>query len=59
MARKTVYFSVAERNANDTYSSVFSETTDAGEVIVPVEVLPGTIDPGVTVSPSAITRNNP
>ncbi|HTJ79280.1 MAG TPA: FecR domain-containing protein [Rariglobus sp.] len=59
MARKTVYFSVAERHPNDVYSNVFSETTDAGEEIVPVEVLPGTIDPVVTVSPSAITRNTP
>ena len=55
MARKTVYFSVAERHTGDTFSSVFSETTAAGEEIVPVEVLPGTIPPGVTVSPSAIT----
>ena len=59
MARKTVYFSVAERNPNDTYSSVFSEKTDSGEEIVPVEVLPGTIDPVVPVSPSSITRSTP
>ena len=55
MARKTVYFEVSERKNQDSSDGVFSQTDAAGEdVIVPVEVLPGTIPPPSTVSPYAI-----
>ncbi len=53
MARKTVYFSTSERNKD---GSVFIQGGDTPPEITIVEVLPGTIPPGVTVSPSAITR---
>jgi len=58
MARKTVYFEVADRkNQNDT-DGVFDQTDSTGEqVIVPVEVLPGTIPPPSTVSPYKITHS--
>jgi hypothetical protein len=45
MARKTVYFEVAERQ-NQEGADADNET-----VIVPVEVLPGTISPNITISP--------
>lgn len=58
MARKTVYFEVADRkNQNDT-DGVFDQTDSTGEqIIVPVEVLPGTIPPPSTVSPYKITNS--
>ena len=56
MARKTVYFEVAERQNQDSSDGVFSQTDAAGEtVIIPVEVLPGTIKPGITISPYKIS----
>ncbi|HEY8933369.1 MAG TPA: hypothetical protein VIM44_08665 [Rariglobus sp.] len=55
MARKTVYFEVSERKSQNAADGVFSQTDASGdEVIVPVEVLPGTIPPPSTVSPFAI-----
>lgn len=53
MARKTVYFSVADRK-DGSADGIFSENTASGEEIVPVEVLPGTITPSTSVSPSTI-----
>lgn len=56
MARKTVYFEVAERRGQKDADGVFSQEDAAGEdVIVPVEVLPGTIPPNITISPYKIT----
>lgn len=55
MARKTVYFEVASRQNQNSSDGVFSQTDASGEeVIVPVEVLPGTIPPPSTVSPFAV-----
>jgi hypothetical protein len=59
MARKTVYFAVAERQ-NDSSDGVFSQLDAAGEeVLVPVEVLPGTLKPTFTISPYQITAPTP
>ncbi|MBW8781475.1 MAG: hypothetical protein JF599_06270 [Verrucomicrobia bacterium] len=56
MARKTVYFQVADRkNSSALPGDVFSDPTDVPQDIVPVEVVPSTIEPVITVSPSAIT----
>lgn len=55
MARKTVYFETAERQ-NDSSDGVFNQTDAAGnDVLVPVEVLPGTLKPVFTISPYKIT----
>ncbi len=55
MARKTVYFETAERQ-NDSSDGVFNQTDAAGnDVLVPVEVLPGTLQPVFTISPYKIT----
>jgi hypothetical protein len=55
MARKTVYFEVAERQ-NDSSDGVFAQTDASGEqVIIPVEVLPGTIPPTTAISPYKIS----
>lgn len=55
MARKTVYFDVAERQNQDASDGVFNQTDASGQqVIVPVEVLPGTIPPKITISPYTI-----
>lgn len=57
MARKTVYFEVAERANQDASDGIFSQEDASGEeVIVPVEVLPGTIPPNITISPFKITQ---
>lgn len=57
MARKTVYFEVAERRNQNSADGVFSQTDAAGDtVIVPVEVLPGTLSPNITISPFKITE---
>lgn len=57
MARKTVYFEVAERRGQNAADGVFSQDDASGEdVIVPVEVLPGTIPPSITISPYQITN---
>jgi hypothetical protein len=53
MARKTVYFEVAERRNQD---SVFAPNDVLIEEIVPVEVLPGTIPSTPTNSPYQIAR---
>jgi hypothetical protein len=43
MARQTVYFEVAERrDENDTLTE---------QTIIPVEILPGTLTPSITISP--------
>lgn len=49
MARKTVYFEVAERQ-NDSSDGVFD--------LIPVEILPGTLKPGITISPYKITPSS-
>jgi hypothetical protein len=57
MARKTVYFDTAARkNRNETSADIFSEPETTEDVLVPVEVLPGTIPGPNTVSPFQIIR---
>lgn len=56
MARKTVYFDVADRQNQDSSDGVFNQTDAAGEdVLIPVEVLPGTLKPVQTISPYKIS----
>lgn len=56
MARKTVYFEVAERQ-NDSSDGVFNQSDAAGDdVLIPVEILPGTLQPVFTISPYKITK---
>ena len=56
MARKTVYFDVADRQNNSSAEGVFGQTDAAGEdVLIPVEILPGTLKPVQTISPYQIT----
>jgi hypothetical protein len=57
MARRTVYFDTAERkNKNEAAEDIFSEPEATEDVLVPVEVLPGTIPGPNTVSPFQIIR---
>ncbi|HEY9250525.1 MAG TPA: FecR domain-containing protein [Rariglobus sp.] len=55
MARKTVYFEVSERKNQNSNDGVFNQENPVEDVLVPVEVLPGTIPPPSTVSPYTIT----
>lgn len=57
MARRTVYFDTAERkNKNSAAADVFTESAPEEDILVPVEVLPGTIPGPNTVSPFEIIR---
>lgn len=59
MARKSVYFEVAERQ-NDSSDGVFNQTDSAGnDVLIPVEILPGALKPEITISPYKITSPAP
>lgn len=55
MARQTVYFETAKRANQNSLDDVFSQDDSAGEdVIVPVEILPGTLTPPNVISPYKI-----
>jgi hypothetical protein len=57
MARRTVYFDTAVRkNKNEAAEDIFTEPEATEDVLVPVEVLPGTIPGPNTVSPFQIIR---
>ena len=55
MARKTVYFETADRKNKDP-DGVFNEDGPPEDTLVPVEVIPGTIDPEPPVSPYLISK---
>lgn len=57
MARKTVYFEVSERKNQDTADGIFSENEASQDILVPVEVIPGTIPPPNMISPFAISES--
>ena len=57
MARRTVYFEVADRNnAASRPQNVFNRSELEEDILIPVTVLPGTIPGPNTVSPFRITR---
>jgi hypothetical protein len=57
MARRTVYFEVADRNnAASRPQNVFNPREREEDILIPVTVLPGTIPGPNTVSPFRITR---